>query len=56
MPLATICGLPASGKTTFAEGLAAFLRRELKGQQQQRVVLLNEEALRIGKAQGYRGT
>lgn len=58
MPLATICGLPASGKTTFAEGLVAFLREELEsggGGGHRRVVLVNEESLRIGKAQGYRG-
>lgn len=53
MPLATICGLPASGKTTFAEGLVAFLRNELG--EARRVVLVNEEGVRIGKHEGYRG-
>lgn len=53
MPLATICGLPASGKTTFAEGLVAFLRKELG--EARRVVLVNEEGVRIGKHEGYRG-
>ena len=65
MPLATVCGLPASGKTTFAEGLVAFLQRELAipppgggpqaGRAAARVVLVNEEGLRIGKREGYRG-
>jgi tRNA uridine 5-carbamoylmethylation protein Kti12 len=64
MPLITICGLPAAGKTTFADGLVAFLRKELpaaagpsggSGTGSRRVVLANEEALRIAKREGYRG-
>ena len=53
MPLVTLCGLPATGKTTFAEGLVAFLKQELPPPA--RVVLINEEGLRIGKREGYRG-
>eukprot|EP00624_Nannochloropsis_granulata_P000680 evm.model.NODE_12752_length_6997_cov_26.903816.1 len=67
MPLVTLCGLPAAGKTTFAEGLVAFLRKELPGQQGRAreegekggggvvVVLVNEEALHIQKTEGYQG-
>ncbi len=62
MPLVTICGLPASGKTTFADGLVAFLRKELPASSggagnggPRRVVLVNEEALRIARREGYRG-
>ena len=52
MPLCTICGLPAAGKTTFAAGLVAFLKEHEPGR---RVVLVNEEALHIAKLEGYRG-
>jgi tRNA uridine 5-carbamoylmethylation protein Kti12 len=67
MPLVTLCGLPAAGKTTFAEGLVAFLKKELPEQQGRAreegeeggggavVVLVNEEALHVQKAEGYRG-
>lgn len=67
MPLVTLCGLPAAGKTTFADGLVAFLKRELPEQQGRAreeggeggrgamVVLVNEEALHVQKAEGYRG-
>ncbi|GAB5029416.1 protein kti12 homolog [Nannochloropsis oceanica] len=65
MPLVTLCGLPAAGKTTFAEGLVAFLEKELPGQQGRAreeegggggamVVLINEEALHIQKKEGYK--
>jgi len=65
MPLVTLCGLPTAGKTTFAEGLVAFLRKELPEQGRARdeggeggeavVVLVNEEALHVQKAEGYSG-
>ncbi|TFJ82820.1 hypothetical protein NSK_005895 [Nannochloropsis salina CCMP1776] len=65
MPLITICGQPASGKTTFAHGLVEYLKKKLptpcrpgKGKDEEdrgsAVVLVNEEALPVLKAEGYR--
>lgn len=50
MPLVTLCGRPACGKTRFAEGFVAFL----ESTQDKRVVLVNEESLHVTKADGYR--
>lgn len=50
MPLVVLCGIPCSGKTRQALLLEDHLTRAGK-----KVHLVNEEALYISKAEGYKG-
>ena len=49
MPLITVCGNPATGKTTFAQKLAVYLRK--RGIEN--VEVINEESLGLSKRECY---
>lgn len=52
MPLLIICGIPGSGKTTYANRIAKYLQEE----KHKTVVIVNEESLKINKELNYADT
>lgn len=51
MPLIVICGNPCNGKTTFANHLYSYIKEK---KEHAVVELINEEALKIAKREGYK--